>query len=93
VPLQLTRRRAREVPVDPRGRAGGGTGRSFPSPLPLLLIDRSTCHRGLRVSCFRLAYGWPIELEAVGVVDDAVENGIGECWLADDLVPLVDRQL
>jgi hypothetical protein len=26
-------------------------------------------------------------------VDDAIENGVGECGLTDDLVPLVDRQL
>ena len=28
-----------------------------------------------------------------GVVHDAIENGIGESWLADDVVPAADRQL
>lgn len=31
--------------------------------------------------------------EAVGVVNQAVEDGVGEGWVADGLVPLVDRQL
>jgi hypothetical protein len=26
-----------------------------------------------------------------GVVHDAIENGIGESWLADDVVPAGDR--
>jgi hypothetical protein len=26
-----------------------------------------------------------------GVVHDAIENGIGESWLADDVVPAADR--
>ena len=31
--------------------------------------------------------------EAVGVVNQAVEDGVGEDWVADGLVPLVDWQL
>ena len=27
------------------------------------------------------------------VVDDPVENGVGQCRVADDLVPVVDRHL
>jgi hypothetical protein len=33
------------------------------------------------------------ELESVGVVDESVEDGVGECWIADRLVPVLDRQL
>ena len=29
----------------------------------------------------------------MGVVDEAVEDGVGECRIADDLVPLLDRNL
>jgi hypothetical protein len=82
VVLSQTQQRAREVPVDLRvGRERGDHFRAL-----------FVCHCGLDVSRFRLAYGWAIELEAVGVVDDAVENGVGECWSTDDLVPLVDGQ-
>jgi hypothetical protein len=29
----------------------------------------------------------------VGVVDEAIEDGVGDGWIADYLVPVVDRQL
>ena len=29
----------------------------------------------------------------MGVVDDAVEDGVGDCGLADDVVPSIDRDL
>jgi len=29
----------------------------------------------------------------MSVVDEAVENGVGERWAADDLMPLLDRNL
>jgi hypothetical protein len=29
----------------------------------------------------------------MGVVDDAVEDGVGERWIADDVVPAVDGDL
>ena len=29
----------------------------------------------------------------MGVVDEAVEDGVGIGWVADDLVPFVDRDL
>ncbi len=41
----------------------------------------------------RLAQRFAIEFEAVGVVDDTVEDGVGEGWFADHLVPAADRQL
>ena len=34
-----------------------------------------------------------LELQAMGVVDDTVEDGIGECRFADKVVPTVDRDL
>ena len=34
-----------------------------------------------------------LERETIGVVDEAIEDGVGEGRLADDLVPRVDRQL
>ena len=33
------------------------------------------------------------EFEAVGVVDESVEDGVGERRVADCLVPVLDRQL
>lgn len=33
------------------------------------------------------------ELDAMGVVNDAIEDGIGQRWIADDLVPTVDWHL
>ena len=29
----------------------------------------------------------------MGIVDEPVENGVGECRIADGLVPVIDRQL
>jgi hypothetical protein len=40
-----------------------------------------------------LAQAVAAELQAMGVVDDAVENGVGERRLADQLMPFVDRDL
>jgi len=40
-----------------------------------------------------LAHGLALEGDAVGVVHEAVEDGVGEGWVADDLVPVLDRQL
>src|SRR5208282_704227 len=39
------------------------------------------------------ADGLAIEFDAVGVVDDTVEDGVGVGGLADDLVPFVHRRL
>ena len=35
----------------------------------------------------------PFELETIGVVDEAIEDGIGEGWLADEVVPGFDGEL
>ena len=40
-----------------------------------------------------LAQGLAVEFEAIGVVHDAIEDGIGEGGLIDDLVPGADREL
>ena len=33
------------------------------------------------------------KLDAVGVVDEPVQDGVGDCGIAERLVPLLDRQL
>ena len=33
------------------------------------------------------------QIDAMGVVDEAIEDGIGVGWVTDDLVPFVDRHL
>src|SRR5271154_6227624 len=40
-----------------------------------------------------LAQTVALELQAMGIVNDAIEDGVGECWLADQIVPTVDRDL
>jgi hypothetical protein len=40
-----------------------------------------------------LAQAIAAELQAMGVVDDAVEDGVGEGRFADQVVPFVDRDL
>jgi hypothetical protein len=40
-----------------------------------------------------LAQAVAFKLDAVGVVDNAVEDGVGQRRVADDLVPALDRQL
>ena len=40
-----------------------------------------------------LAQAFALELDAVRVVYDAIEDGVGQRWIADDLVPAVDRHL
>ena len=40
-----------------------------------------------------LAHAVSLQLEAVGVVDEAVEDGVGDGGIADDLVPVLDRHL
>src|SRR6266478_8627828 len=40
-----------------------------------------------------LAQTVALELQAMGVVDDPVEDGVGEGGLADQVVPAVDRDL
>jgi hypothetical protein len=40
-----------------------------------------------------LAQAVAAELQAMSVMDDAVEDGVGEGWFADQIVPAVDRGL
>ena len=42
---------------------------------------------------FELAHGWPVQFQPIGIVDDAIEDGVGEGRLADDIVPLVEGKL
>ena len=42
---------------------------------------------------FRLAHRRSVQCDAVGGVDDAVEDGVGQGGIADDLVPMLDRHL
>ena len=39
------------------------------------------------------AHAFSLDVQAMGVVDEAVEDGVGERGIADDLVPLLDRNL
>jgi len=39
------------------------------------------------------AHGGSVELEPVGIVNDAVQNGVGEGRFSDDLVPFRQAQL
>ncbi len=39
------------------------------------------------------AHGLPLEVEAVCIVNDTIENGIGQGWVADGFVPVLDGQL
>ena len=38
----------------------------------------------------QLAHGRTVELQPVGVVDEAVEDGVGEGRIADHVVPFID---
>ncbi len=33
------------------------------------------------------------EFDSVGIVNDAIEDSVGERWIADDVVPAIDRHL
>ena len=48
---------------------------------------------GFGVGGLELAHALAFEFDPVGVVDDAIEDGVGKSWIADDLVPALDRQL
>jgi hypothetical protein len=43
-----------------------------------------------QVSAF-FAHGFSLQIDGVSVVDEAVEDGIGEGRVADEFVPLLDR--
>jgi hypothetical protein len=93
VPSRLTQRRAREVPVDPPGRPAGWAPRSFLVSFCWLgwrtnapgcfLRGWSSLGVGLlRVSRsiggFELAHGRPVQFQPIGIVDDAIQDGVGE---------------
>ena len=73
--------------ADAAARAGGTCGPTGASG-PATRSRFRLVFRGLPFT-----HGLAAELEAVGVVDEAVENGVGESWIADHLVPLVERKL
>ena len=55
--------------------------------------ERRIC-RGLGPCCLLfLAEALAGEFDAVGVMDDAVEDGIGQSWIADDVIPAVEGRL
>ena len=42
---------------------------------------------------FAIAHGPTFQRDAVGGVDEPIENGVRQCRAADDVVPAVNRQL
>ena len=61
------------------------------TPLGKLLPARSGKHSSARSDGLRRVFA--MELDPVRVVDDPVEDGVGQRGVADDLVPVVDRHL
>jgi hypothetical protein len=51
---------------------------------------RSSSYCVLVLPGFGLAHRRTVQFDTVGVVDEAVENGIGEGWFADHVVPRVE---
>ena len=51
------------------------------------------CFSWHRVNRFTFAHGVSFEFEFVGVVDESVENSIGDSSVAECSVPLVEREL
>jgi len=50
--------------------------------------------RGLRLLVgFELAHGWPVQLQSKSIVNDAIEDGVGKSWLADDYKSLLVPRL
>ncbi len=45
------------------------------------------------VSGVLFSHAFSGELKAVGIVNEAVEDGVAQCGVADDGVPLIDRNL
>src|SRR5712691_44413 len=58
-----------------------------------LSITRCAGSSGVGFGRLLLAQAVALELQAMGVVDDPVEDGVGEGRLADQVVPAVDRDL
>ena len=44
---------------------------------------------GLRQGLFLLAHGFSFQCDLVGVVNESVKNGVGECGITDGLVPVL----
>src|ERR1700747_1580942 len=69
---------------------------SMISPLVGQAIEPYGGHIGSSIGDFRrllLAQAVAAELQAMSVMDDAVEDGVGEGRFADQIVPAVDRDL
>src|SRR5580693_5078855 len=43
--------------------------------------------RSVRFGHLRIAHRGTVESETIGIVHETIEDGVGECRLADDLVP------
>jgi hypothetical protein len=56
-------------------------------PRQLLRLDRG--RHGFPQTTL-LAYGFASQLEAVGIMYDAIKDGVGEGWIADEFVPAID---
>src|SRR5712692_5072333 len=77
--------------------------RAVPSPTERRAWGGAVGPRGrsrARPSCSRAfgrdktaAQGRPFELDAMGAVDDAIEDGVGQGGICDNLVPSADRYL
>src|SRR5882724_13661671 len=39
------------------------------------------------------AQRWAFEVDAMGAMDDAVENGVGQRWVDKDFMPAIGREL
>jgi len=59
----------------------------------LLFITRCMGSSGDRFGGLLLAQTVATELQAVSVMNDPIEDGVGERRLADQIVPAVDRDL
>src|ERR1700681_710883 len=99
---RLTRRRAREAPVDPPGRAGSWSRRHFPVRFCRRGCGRARAFRHFLCGQWSLEFGLAGlelahavagEFDPVGVMDDAIEDGVGKRRVADDLVPALDWKL
>ena len=40
-----------------------------------------------------LSHAFSGELKAVSVVNEAIQDGVAECWIADNVVPMFDWDL
>jgi hypothetical protein len=65
---------------------------SLTTPSTLLVwreVGRSACHDEPH-SAAVLSHALARELDAIGVMDNAIEDGIGESRIANDLIPAID---